>query len=110
MTPRVSGGAAGERLMSELPFDRVPAPVDLPAESVRADRFRQALTALGQEIDRGEKLVRRALSPGAGRLGAGDLIALQAGIYRYSEAVDLAAKLVDRAGSALRTTLQSGGQ
>ena len=44
-----------------------------------------------------------------GGLAAGDLIALQAGIYRYSEAVDLAGKLVDRAGNAVKTTLQSNG-
>jgi hypothetical protein len=50
----------------------------------------------------------RALS-GGGPLDAGQLIALQAGIYRYSEAVDLAAKLVDRAANAVRTTLQSSG-
>lgn len=43
-----------------------------------------------------------------GSLDAGDLIALQAGIYRYSEAVDLTGKLVDRASQAVRTTLQSG--
>jgi hypothetical protein len=69
-----------------------------------------ALKALGRQIDTGEKLVQRALAPGAAQLSASDLIALQAGIYRYSEAVDLAAKLIDRAGSAVRTTLQGGGQ
>lgn len=79
--------------------------VDAAAEP---DRFKQALGSLGREIDKGEKLVKRALG-GGGHLGAGDLIALQAGIYRYSEAVDLAAKLVDRAGQAVKTTLQSNG-
>ena len=39
-------------------------------------------------------------------LGAGELLALQAGVYRYSEAVDLAAKLVDRASSGVKTVLQ----
>jgi hypothetical protein len=68
--------------------------------------FSHALNALGGSIDRGERLVSRALSGGA-QLDAGQLIALQAGIYRYSEAIDLASKLVDRATSAVRTTLQS---
>ena len=68
----------------------------------------QALRALGRQIDVGEKLVQRALAPGAAQLSAAELIALQAGIYRYSEAVDLAAKLIDRAGAAVRTTLQAG--
>jgi hypothetical protein len=63
---------------------------------------------LGKSIDRGEVLMNRALS-GTAPLDAGQLIALQAGIYRYSEAVDLAAKLVDRAANAVRTTLQSSG-
>jgi hypothetical protein len=75
-----------------------------------AEQFRSVLGSLGRAIDNGEKLVGRALSPSAGALGAAELIALQAGIYRYSEAVDLAAKLVDRAGTAVRTTLQAGGQ
>ncbi len=76
----------------------------------RGERFQEALSALGSEIDRGEKLVKRSLSGAAmSGLGAGDLIALQAGIYRYSESVDLAGKLVDRAGNAVRTTLQSSG-
>ncbi|HYP89268.1 MAG TPA: hypothetical protein VEQ59_13970 [Polyangiaceae bacterium] len=39
----------------------------------------------------------------------GALIALQVGIYRYTEAVDLASKLVDRATNAVRTVLQGGG-
>jgi hypothetical protein len=33
-------------------------------------------------------------------------VPLQAGVYRYSEAVDLAAKLVDRATSGLKTVVQ----
>jgi len=75
-----------------------------------AERFHDALSSLGRAIDSGEAMVRRALTPSAGSLGAADLIALQAGIYRYSEAIDLAAKLVDRAGAAIRITLQAGGQ
>jgi hypothetical protein len=39
-------------------------------------------------------------------LGPGDLLALQAGVYRYSEAVDLSAKLIDRATSGVKTVLQ----
>lgn len=71
--------------------------------------FAEVLSRLGGEIDRGERLVGRAVSGSPGSLGAGDLIALQAGIYRYTEAVDLSAKLVDRATSAVKTTLGSGG-
>lgn len=83
------------------------APEATPPEE-RRERFRSALEGWGREIDRGEALVRSSLGGGA-HLGAGELIALQAGIYRYSEAVDLAAKLVDRAASAVKTTLQGSG-
>ena len=94
-----------------LPEPDVRAEPSKTAEAPAAEsRFKQALSALGGEIDRGEKTVKRALNGAQmGGLGAGDLIALQAGIYRYSEAVDLAGKLVDRAGSAVKTTLQSNG-
>jgi hypothetical protein len=56
-------------------------------------------------MNRGEALVRAAMSGGAG-LDAGGLLALQAGVYRYSESVDLAAKLVDRASNGVRTVVQ----
>jgi hypothetical protein len=39
-------------------------------------------------------------------MAPGDLIALQAGVYRYGEAVDLASRLVDRATSSVKTVLQ----
>jgi len=54
-------------------------------------------------------LIQGVVSGRAGALGAAELIALQAGIYRYTELVDLTSKFVDRAANAVRTTLQSGG-
>jgi hypothetical protein len=76
--------------------------------AVRGDgQFGRVLKALGAEIDRGERLLQGAAA-GPGDLDPAELIALQAGIYRWGEAVDLAAKLVDRAGSAVRVTLQNG--
>jgi hypothetical protein len=33
------------------------------------------------------------------------LLALQAGVYRYTEAIDLSAKLVDRTTNGVRTVL-----
>jgi hypothetical protein len=83
-----------------------------PAEVARIDEgpspFERILRGLGREVDRGETLVRRATT-GAGsgqELGSMELLALQAGVYRYSEAVDLSAKLVDRAASGVKTVLQ----
>jgi hypothetical protein len=63
------------------------------------------LHGIGHQIVRGEAAVRGALHAG-GNLGANELLALQAGVYRYSEAVDLAAKLVDRAQGSVKTVIQ----
>jgi hypothetical protein len=69
--------------------------------------FARLLHGLGTEVQRGEALVKQA-SDGAGTstLDAGQLIALQAGVYRYSEAIDLAARLIDHATTGLKTVLQ----
>jgi hypothetical protein len=69
--------------------------------------FRRVLERLGGSIDEGERIVAGAAS-GYSTLDSAELIALQAGIYRYSEAIDLTAKLVDRTTSAVRTVLQGG--
>jgi hypothetical protein len=70
--------------------------------------FERLLRSVGARIEEGERIVANAGSGTVG-LDAAELIALQAGIYRYSEAIDLSAKLVDRATSAVRTVL-TGGQ
>jgi hypothetical protein len=56
-------------------------------------------------MNRGEAVMRAAMS-GGGQLEAGQLLALQAGVYRYSESVDLAAKLVERGSSSVKTVVQ----
>jgi hypothetical protein len=86
-----------------------PAPSG-PAESHEGpSAFGKLLRGLGHELDRGEALAERAIHGGAsaGGMSPEALIALQAGIYRYSEAVDLVTKLVDRATQAVKTTLQN---
>jgi hypothetical protein len=95
------------------------APIESPAsDSRRGDPppperdlsptpFERLLRGLGSTIERGERIVARAAG-GYAKLDAAELIALQAGIYRYSEAVDLVAKLVDRGTGAVRTVLQGG--
>ncbi len=87
--------AAGETTKARGPLAEAPGA-----------RFSDVLRGLGGEIDRGERLVKNALAAGGGSLGPADLLALQAGVYRYSEAVDLAAKLVERASSGVKTVLQ----
>jgi len=69
--------------------------------------FRDVFHQLAREVDRGERVVHAALSMGSQEDDARGMIALQAGVYRYVEAIELCAKLVDRTASAVKTTLQS---
>jgi hypothetical protein len=90
-----------------------PAPAPQSSSATEpSPSFLQVLRGLGREINRGEATMRSAVtSMGAGSdLGPAQLIALQAGVYRYSEAIDLASRLVDRATSGVKTVVQGGGQ
>ncbi len=80
-----------------------PASAKPPAEGA----FSKAMRGLAREIDVGEKQVASASQLHS--YDTASLIALQTGIYRYTEAVDLASKIVDRATNAVRTVLQGGG-
>lgn len=93
------------------PPPKVQSPEPRPTESSPANAgdnepspFARILRGLGREVDKGEHMVRHALH--GGDLGPGELLALQAGVYRYSEAVDLSAKLVDRATNGVKTVIQ----
>jgi hypothetical protein len=102
---RIGGESPGYELVPVEPprggkFD---APADI-AENAGVS-FQNALRGLGGAVDQGEALIGRAARGGLGDLDSGQLIALQAGIYRYSEAVDLVAKLVDRASTAVKTVV-----
>jgi hypothetical protein len=99
-----------------------PLPAPATSESIAANQstspreaspsFVQVLRGLGREIASGETTMRSAVESmrGGADLGPTRLIALQAGVYRYSEAIDLASRLVDRATSGLKTVVQGGGQ
>jgi hypothetical protein len=96
-------------IMLPQPASAPPTQLVAPATPVTPSRFAHVLERMGRELDRGEALVNEVVRGRAAGLDAAALIALQVGIYRYSEVVDLAAKFVDRAGSAVRTTLQGSG-
>ena len=88
-------------------FDHGPSlqvPFGHKSEAPAEGAFSKALRGLGREIDVGE--VQVASASQLHNYDTGTLIALQAGIYRYTEAVDLASKIVDRATNAVRTVLQ----
>ncbi len=76
-----------------------------PAETGGAP-FPEVLRRFAHKVDSGERLVRGAVHGNLGALDAGALIAVQAGIYHYTEAIELAGKLVDRATGAVRQVLQ----
>jgi hypothetical protein len=69
--------------------------------------FSRVLNGLATNIERGEGVAERASKGGQVASDPASLIALQADMYRYVEAVDLASKLVDRATGAVKTVLQS---
>lgn len=85
------------------------APAPAGGAAPASTGFADVLRGIGSELDRGEALSERAIhGGGAGaHLSPEQLLALQAGIYRYSEAVDLVTKLVDRGTQAVKTTLQN---
>ena len=70
--------------------------------------FERVLRGVGAAIDRGEALLDAAARAPYQQMDAQTLIALQAGIYRYSEAIDLLSKFVDRVASGARTIVQAG--
>lgn len=97
-------------------MDIVPAPfgpLDLPSASPatgtspeKTTSFKDVLATLGQRMDQGEGSVQAALKA-APRMGpAGELLMLQAGVYQYTETFEVAAKMVDKATNAIKTTLQ----
>ncbi len=76
-----------------------------------ARSFGDVLKALGDETARGERLVDRAVRAGGTgvELSSADVLALQAGVYRYVEVVDLTSKLVDRAAQSVKQVTQGQG-
>jgi hypothetical protein len=86
-----------------LPAASLPAPI-----ASNQPEFGALLESMGRAIDGGEAFVSKAEQAAYAPMDPGTLIALQAGIYRYSEAIDLTAKTVDRVTSAVRTVLQGG--
>lgn len=105
--------ARGVSVSESLPTETHRAPMR-PAAAPPTDgapsQFARMLHGIGQEINHGEAMVHAALNSAGGNLGATELLALQAGMYRYSESIDLASRLVDHATSSLKTVIQGSGQ
>lgn len=71
--------------------------------------FAEALRDAGRSLTRGERTIERAVHAAhRGKVfSQEELIALQAGVYRYAQELELASKLVDKSTSAVRQTLRS---
>jgi hypothetical protein len=102
----MSMSVASRETQLRPPAPPEPVPVAAPSPSSEPSAFSRLVHGLGREMNRGESMMKHALAAGGQDLGPAELIALQAGVYRYSEAVDLAAKLIDRTSSGVKTVLQ----
>ena len=71
--------------------------------------FRDVLEDAARSIDHGRRRLDRAVRAGrSGQvLSQAQLLSLQVTVYRYSQELEIASKLVDKATTAVRTTLQS---
>jgi len=104
-TQPATGGRFADAMRAARAAAAPPAAATPSARSVGET----ALRASVQSIVRGERLVNGVIS--AARHGATfsneQLIAIQAGVYKYTQELELASKLVDKATGAIRQTLQS---
>lgn len=88
------------------PVQAIAQPAIAAPSAPAGPSFKAILTELAKRMDDGEASVN-AVTKAAPTLGpGGELLALQAGVYRYTETFEVAAKLVDKASSAVKTTLQ----
>jgi hypothetical protein len=76
------------------------------AEPEGASPFGRVMQGLSRALVEGEGTMDKVRRAGQRDLGPGELLALQTEVYRYSEAVDLSAKMVDRVTSGIKTVLQ----
>ena len=103
--PRIMESIPKASPLPSLPTSSQPSRATSVPQAPESD-FKSVLKRLAEHVDRGEALVQQVSRPHAGD-GSAQLLALQAGIYRYTEVVDLSAKLVDRTTNSIKTTLQS---
>lgn len=79
------------------------------APAAEEDGFRKHLARAAVRLAEGEASMEASMAQamrGEG-LDQAQLIALQSGVYRYSQEMELASRLVDRATQAVKQTLQS---
>lgn len=87
---------------STIAPDAQPTP---PSASAKTS-FKDVLARLGERMDSGEASVQGVMQAAPKMGPAGQLLALQAGVYQYTETFEVAAKMVDKGTNAIKTTLQ----
>ncbi len=105
VTISLEGPAAAPTTRPEQRFSDVLAAQAEERETPVLDAIAQAarsLAASDRAVQRGLRRARRGEGMDPARL-----LALQSGVYRYTQEVELASKLVDKASSAVKTILQS---
>ncbi len=76
--------------------------------SLTGRAFADLLADAARHLDAGRRQVDGALaSARRGDLSPEQLLAIQAGVYRYTQEVELASKVVDRVTNGIKTVLQS---
>ncbi|MDH5490474.1 MAG: hypothetical protein OEY14_00725 [Myxococcales bacterium] len=105
--PRAKHADSGARFAATL---RAPeAEPTSPEPPSGPSPARALIEDAASSIGRGQAQIERALR--RARRGQGmapeELLALQAGVYRYSQELELASKVVDKVTGAIRQTLQS---
>ncbi|MBW2462961.1 MAG: hypothetical protein JRH11_15010 [Deltaproteobacteria bacterium] len=91
------------------PGAAVAAPEGTPGAREGRGAFGEALAEAARSIMHGQRRLDAAVRGGRGGrvLSNEDILSLQASVYRYTQELEIASKLVDKATSAVRTTLQS---
>lgn len=105
-------------MKTNLPMNSAKSsPLDEPSAALRpptlptASDFRSMLRETARELAAGDRMLAEVVSrgPSAPALDSHRLLELQAGMYRYSQQLELAGRVVDRTTQAVKTTLQSQG-
>jgi hypothetical protein len=104
--------ADGARSTELLPLQVAAPEPKVDAVGTSDSGFGHVLQGIGRELAHGEATTRSAIASmtSGAQTDPAQLIALQMGVYRYSEAIDLASRLVDRVTGGVKTVLQGTGQ
>lgn len=99
--------APREHTRFPVPSASTRVPRERVTEGPSKSDFSSVFQSLTTEMDRGEAAMHAITRGGVAgaSLSTTDLLTLQAQVYRYSEAIDMAAKLVDRASNGVKTVL-----